>query len=58
MNASWEDFPKKNVDRHTLSCPNCGVGKNSEGLGGNDLCFHCDHCGLVECALPVLRDDA
>jgi hypothetical protein len=30
-------------------CPSCKVGKNSRDLGGNDLCFHCDSCGYVQC---------
>jgi hypothetical protein len=51
-------FPKLNVDRFTLSCPDCGVGRNSEPAGGGELCFHCDTCGLVECEVtsPALED--
>jgi len=50
-------FPKKNVDRFTITCPDCGS-KNSESLGGNDRCFHCSKCGLIECVVtsPVIEE--
>jgi transcription elongation factor Elf1 len=53
-------FPKRNVDRFTISCPACGTGKNSEDFGGNDRCFHCDTCGLVECEItsPAVKNES
>jgi len=52
-------FPKKNVDRFTMSCPDCG-GKNSGANGGNDRCFHCEDCGLIECVVtsPVIEESS
>ena len=49
-------FPAKKVDRFTISCPDCKIGQNSKDAGGNDKCFHCGNCGLVECEVtsPVL----
>jgi len=51
-------FPKRNVDRFTISCPDCEIGRNSEAYGGNDRCFHCDTCGLIECVVtsPALKN--
>ena len=52
-------FPKKNVDRFTMSCPDCGTGRNTAACGGNDRCFHCDSCGLIECVVtsPVIEEE-
>jgi len=51
-------FPKKNVDRFTMTCPDCGS-QNSEANGGNDRCFHCGNCGLIECVVtsPVIEEE-
>lgn len=53
-------FPKKNVDRFTMACPDCGTGRNDANQGGNDTCFHCDSCGLIECFVtsPVIEEDS
>lgn len=47
------------MDRFEMSCPDCKQGCNSAELGGDDYCFHCDNCGLVECVVtsPVLDED-
>ena len=42
-------FPKRDVDRFTIGCPDCVIGRNSAELGGRNTCFHCDACGLIEC---------
>ena len=52
-------FPAENVDRFTISCPDCKQGCNSRSAGGNERCFHCDVCGLVECEVmsPALEEE-
>jgi hypothetical protein len=47
------------MDRFQMSCPDCKQGCNSEALGGNEGCFHCDNCGLVECEVtsPALIEN-
>lgn len=42
---------KTKMNRFDMSCPDCKQGCNSAGLGGNETCFHCDNCGLIECAI-------
>ena len=42
-------FPPEGVDRFTIPCPDCKQGCNSADYGGNEVCFHCDNCGLEEC---------
>jgi hypothetical protein len=46
-------------DRFEMACPDCKQGCNSAALGGDEWCFHCDVCGLVECEVtsPALVED-
>lgn len=48
------------MNRFDMSCPDCKQGCNSAGAGGNEHCFHCDVCGLVECEVtsPALEETA
>ena len=39
--------PERN--RFEMKCPDCQQGCNSAAAGGNERCFHCDVCGLIEC---------
>lgn len=50
-------FPDDDVDRFGMSCPECKQGCNSADFGGNEVCFHCDVCGLVECELDYDDSD-
>jgi len=51
-------FPDPKVNRFTIKCPDCQQGCNSAAAGGNERCFHCDVCGLVECMVtsPALDE--
>jgi hypothetical protein len=46
-------------NRFDMKCPDCKRGCNSAGLGGNERCFHCGNCGLIECVItsPVLDEN-
>lgn len=54
-----ELFPPPDVNRFQIACPECKQGCNSKAAGGNEKCFHCDVCGLVECEVtsPALDYD-
>lgn len=54
-----EAFPAPEVNRFLIKCPDCKQGCNSKAAGGNEKCFHCDVCGLVECEVtsPALDYD-
>jgi hypothetical protein len=51
-------FPGPEVNRDNMKCPDCKQGCNDHAGGGNERCFHCDNCGLIECLVtsPVLEE--
>jgi hypothetical protein len=49
------EFFATDRDRFTMACPDCKQGCNSAGHGGNEKCFHCDNCGLIECLIIGLQ---
>ena len=46
-----DTFKDSNMNRFEMTCPECKQGNNSAPAGGNEKCFHCDNCGLVECMI-------
>lgn len=47
------------MNRFDMKCPDCQQGCNSAANGGNEKCFHCDNCDLIECLVtsPVLNGE-
>lgn len=51
----FEFFKESDLDRFKMTCPRCRQGNNSTQYGGNERCFHCDNCGLIECEIVGLQ---
>jgi hypothetical protein len=62
LNDTYEHYKKvfsTSMNRFDMKCPDCQQGCNSAAAGGNERCFHCDNCDLIECLVtsPVLNGE-
>jgi len=62
LSDTYEHYKKvfsTKMNRFEMKCPDCQQGCNSAASGGNERCFHCDNCDLIECLVtsPVLNGE-